>query len=132
MNTFTLEIEKAPPKPERRGGYKVLEVRIRQAVERIIISRLVDELLASGYKIQVHNGEDVECDYTVDKVAIMKALFTTDEDVLNVVHKDGPGTESFVHLVYGNSGCDVMSDYGVSLEAVVAPVYAWIDEVIGD
>lgn len=102
-----------------------LEHRIQ--LERRIVRRIVRGLLAAGYEITVNNGgDDNEIPYSRSFAQITAALFATDDEHL-IVRKDGHG--SFVYLVYGNSGWDVINDYGLSLEPVLASINEWTDKL---
>lgn len=96
-----------------------------QLVENIIIRRLVGDLLKAGATISVQDGEEVVLQRSTKKHDILGAMQTTDEDRLFVHIPDKPA--SFVYLIYGN-GEDVISDYGVSLEPIIAPIYEWIEQ----
>jgi hypothetical protein len=112
-----------------------LEQRIR--LEKRIGRRLVRDLLAAGYVITVNNGGDKnEIPYSSDFSTITNAMFATDEEHLLVAKwgQDDSGKPyldqtSFVFLVYGNDGWDVIADYGTSLEPVLSPINHWIDEL---
>jgi len=94
----------------------------RLLVERMVARVCIADLLDHGYALSVNDGEDTTLVTSTDQDAILAAMFTTDQDFL-LVHKklqDGAGFHanhySFVHFVYGNSGWDVMSDWGTSLD----------------
>lgn len=99
-------------------------------IERRIVGKLVECLFSAGYVITVNDGEeDVLVGMTAGKEdLIWKALASTDADTLRVSnHYINDSAEalkrpkhSFVLLVWGNDA-DVISDYGVSLEEVIAP-----------
>jgi hypothetical protein len=82
-----------------------------QDVERIIATTLVEELLSHRFTITVNDGRgDV---YTgPDKVAILGAMFSTDEVILfcRVATPKGKTEKGWVKLIYGNSGWDVITD----------------------
>lgn len=93
----------------------------RIEVEQLIARKCIEALLACGWSLDVNDGEETTVRHSRDADDIFAAMFTTDEDYL-IVHK-GMGEEtSFVWFIYGNSGWDVISDYGVSLEEVLKPV----------
>jgi len=93
-----------------------MTVKYRQSIERKIASALIKAGIAAGYSISVDNGEAVEIKESTDRKAILKVMFQTDEENL-LFHKDGK--DSFVYLVYGNDGYDVISNYGISLEPLM-------------
>lgn len=89
-------------------------VKIRQEVERKIATAAIDGLLAAGFTISVNDGDETTLEHSVDKAAILGAMFTTDEDLLIACrHKRGIG---WVKFIYGNDGWDVISDYTTNLE----------------
>lgn len=107
----------------------------RIRIEKKIMRRTVKDLIAAGFKVSIWNGECYEIVNSVKLNDIMKVTFLTDEDIVYVhdgdapVHYDadrdvthaGP-FDSFVRFIYGNSGWDVISDYGVSLENIIKPI----------
>lgn len=99
------------------------DVRARIRIERKIVLRLIDTLLAAGYELQVYDGQDYH-PWTASKADVLRDIMNTDEDLLRI-RKPGEAWLSFVLLVYGNSGYDVIADYGVSLEDLLAPVHAY-------
>lgn len=88
--------------------------RRRIAGEKTVARRVVRDLLAAGYSLSVHDGEETTVKKSTEFKKIVDALMTTDEDYL-YAHKDGCKT-SFVRFVYGNDSWEVICDYGVSLE----------------
>ncbi len=97
-------------------------------IEKLIAKQCVANLLKAGYAISVFDGEEVTLKSSTDRKAIMAALATTDEDKLFTYKTDEPA--SFVHLVWGN-GCDLISDYGVSLEGVLTKANALAEKLEG-
>jgi hypothetical protein len=104
-----------------------LETRIN--VERRIVRRVVRALLAADYEITVDNGDDdYEIPWSRDFKVVNAALFATDEEHLLVRKTVGADLKnSFVFLVYGNDGWDVICDYGLSLDPIIEPIQDWID-----
>lgn len=94
-----------------------MSVKMRQEVERKIAEALVKSALAEGYIISVYNGDDETSPFrTCEKV--ISHMFATDEDRL-YLWKDGKRF-GWVFFVYGNDGWDVISDYTVNLEHIMA------------
>lgn len=93
------------------------EVEKRIELERSIIRTLCEDLLAGGCKVSVNDGEEITVEDATEIAPIMDAIMTTDVDFLEVTKPDGK--RASVMLVYGN-GCDVISDYNVSLEPFMA------------
>ncbi len=88
-----------------------MTVAIRQEIERRIVSRIVKDALAQGYIVSVYDG----CDFAIKRSshysAIMAAIMSTDEDTLIIRDANTGEKIGFIHLVYGNDGFDVVSDY---------------------
>jgi len=96
-------------------------------VEKRIVRKLVRDLLAAGYELAVtYDGAEFN-PWSQDFKTVTSNLFACDEEWL-LTRKHGASPErSFVCLVYGNDGWDVIADYGLSLEPVLAPINAWTD-----
>ena len=92
----------------------------RIAVERKIVLHTARALIGKGYEIAVNDGEETTVDYTGDIEKITAALFTTDEDWFFTRQRGKK--DSFVRFIYGNSGPDVINDYGMSLEPIMTRV----------
>jgi len=71
---------------------------------------MVNAALAGGNTVSVCDGEEWVVVNSRDRAAIYAALFSTDEDRIVVRDKAGQRLGWF-HLVYGNDGFDVVSDY---------------------
>ena len=97
----------------------------RLAIERDVVTVLVDTLLAQWYQLQVVNGED-EHKATRDRATVLEQLGEVDDEYIRVV-KPAAHFVGWVRLVYGNSGYDVINDYTVNLEEVLRPVNAYAD-----
>jgi subtilisin family serine protease len=105
-------------------------VRAAVAIERRIVKRTVSDLLAAGYELAVHDGEEWH-ERTTDRAKLHAALMETDEDRLFVYKTDGyKGRRDWfgwVFFVYGNDGYNVINDYTINLEEVLKPVNAFAD-----
>jgi hypothetical protein len=102
----------------------------RMACERKVVRRTVRTLLAAGYAVTVYNGEDTPIRRSTSVNAIMAEVQAADEEYLYVLRKDDAGNYlrvGSIWLVYGNSGPEVIADYSVCLEEVLAPVNAYCD-----
>jgi hypothetical protein len=86
----------------------------RQEIEKKIARKVIDDALASGYTLDVHDSEEWVIQNSSDADAVMAAMFSTDDDSLHI-RKDGERI-GWVWFIYGNSGWDVISDYTVNLE----------------
>lgn len=89
-----------------------MSVRMRQEVECRIALTVIRSALAAGYDVVVNDGEE-DVVRSRDPKVIAEAMMSTDEDVLAFVTGVGrhTATAGWVHLVYGNDGHDVMSDW---------------------
>ncbi|WP_315740037.1 MULTISPECIES: hypothetical protein [unclassified Bradyrhizobium] len=96
-----------------------------EKIERQIAEKMVDDALAAGYTIDVWDGGDFPLKQSSDREAILKAMFSTDEDRLYLT-KDGK--TAWVWLVYGNS-YHLISDYTISLATVLAGAEKLSDEL---
>jgi hypothetical protein len=102
-------------------------IKMRQMVEREILSAFIDSALAAGKRLAVslERGYDVDEMLlgSVDKNAVLDAATAGDECHVFVQRADGPTvsdgrvvSEGWVYFVFGNDGWDVISDYTTSLE----------------
>jgi hypothetical protein len=98
-------------------------IRARVIVERAIIRRAITDVLAAGYLVRVHDGEDWACEPTLDLGVLMAAIMATDEEKLVVYRHDSKGAKwvphGWIFLVHGNDGWDVINDYTTNLEDVL-------------
>ena len=92
--------------------------RAEALAERAVVLKLIDTLLAAGAEISVDDGEERH-PFTVSRAAVLDAICNTDMDWLRVRRGSSNGA---IHLVYGNSGWDVICDYTTNLEELLAPV----------
>jgi hypothetical protein len=85
-------------------------------IERLIVGKIVDELLT---KYDFLTVENVDRDHLLDKSdnadAVLAAIFSTNDGEAWVFT---PKRESFVKLVIGN-GVDILSDYHIALAKLV-------------
>ena len=101
------------------------EQRIR--IEKRIVKSIVKTALKAGYSVSVNNGGDEnEISKSTDAKKILAATHQTDEEHI-LLHKNKK--TSWVFLVYGNDGYDVINDYTVDLEEPLAPVFKLADEI---
>ena len=96
------------------------ELQNRINVEKAITTVLVTDLLRVGYSLSVYDGGETTVRQSLVAKEVLDALMTTDEDTITVF-KDG-AFQGAVQLIYGNDGYDVIADYSVSLEADLAHV----------
>jgi hypothetical protein len=105
-----------------------MNVRLRMKVEELLVKQVVAELLAAGYSLGVHDGEELTIHHSRNLNAIVKKLFTADRDDIYVYVDGGNKRDTrcdyWVRCVYGNEGIDVISDYSLHLEPQIKPVMA--------
>jgi len=89
----------------------MMSVKLRQ---KRIARAAISGLLAAGYSLTVHDGEEDTLVDSTERRTILDALFTTDEDYL-IASKNGK-REGWVRFVYGSDGWDVINDYTTNLE----------------
>ena len=106
------------PQEGNRMSQAALRNRIR--IEEQIVERCIADLLAAGYSLGVHDGEEITIHHSQDAAAVKAAMFTTDEVRLFVYKTDGPQGKrdwfGWVFFVYGNDGWDVINDHTCNLE----------------
>lgn len=98
-----------------------------QEAERQIARQIIDDGIAAGYTIDVDDGGAIVLKRSVDPEAILAAMFSTDGDKL--IFNDGDRRKGSVWFVYGNSGWDVVADYSLSLEHIMANADKLSDEL---
>lgn len=86
----------------------------RREAELEMVSKLVDTVLAAGYVISVHDGEEYAIRYSNSREKILGELFATDEESLIISRpRDENGVRLYmgsVLLVYGNEPWEVIAD----------------------
>lgn len=102
----------ANPTPEQKAIHE------RMMIERRIVFKVVEDLVAEGYYLIVHDGEQYATTRSKDHRVIKAGLFHTDDEAIEVYRDNGLLSHSFgfVHFVYGNDGHDVIHDHAVILE----------------
>jgi hypothetical protein len=94
-------------------------------VEKRIAEQCARDLIAAGFTVVVDDGEEWSKPFATAK-EIVEAMFSTDEDFL-IPYKDGK-KQGWVRFIYGNDGPDVINDYTVNLEPVLAKTFALADK----
>lgn len=103
-------------------------VRSRVAIERRIVTSLVNEFAEQGFAFWVDNGgEDFILCTTVEKA--LDALMNTDDDQLGPIPKGDSIPLGWIRLVYGNDGWDVMSDWHTKLDKYMPKTLALVEEL---
>lgn len=97
------------------------ELKQRINLEKRIARTIVEDALAAGFSLNVHNGGDVHelKAPTTDKKTILNIMFKTDEEHLLVYNSSNGQRIGWVYFVYGNDGWDVVSDYTTNLEPIM-------------
>lgn len=102
----------------------------RIVTEGRIVHELFRQAIASHFSISINDGEEdvlIRCAILTDA---LRMVFTTDEDFVTF-HRPG-GDVGTIHLVYGNNGNDVISDWVstdlAAFESWLAPVLAYAEE----
>lgn len=100
-------------------------VQARISLEKKIVRSLVNELIEGGFILSLDNGDEelVDC---ADAVVFMKHTAKTDEETIFARKGD---VSTWASLVYGNDGYDVISDSGVSLDALTPVTQALIERL---
>ena len=98
-----------------------MKAKERQRLERKIIRCALNSIVAEGYSVRIHNGEDYVGEVkSRDVKKLMTQIMSTDEDTIDVYHPANPnGRFGWVHLVYGNDGHDVIQDHSTNLTDVL-------------
>jgi hypothetical protein len=94
----------------------------RARVELAIVRRLLRALTKANYALSVDDGADEL--YAKTEGDMLALLFNLDD--AHLIVRDPIGGQSFVRLVFGNDGYDVISDYGISLSDIIEPIEDWI------
>ncbi len=98
-----------------------------QIVEKLIAQKTIEVAISHGYELRVNDGEEIVTPLTQDKNILIKAMFSTDEDYL-LFYRDGKRA-GYAFFVYGNDGVDVISDYSLSIEAVMKEIDAYVESL---
>lgn len=80
--------------------------------EMTVVARLVDAALRDGYRLSVSDGEEWTVQRSRDASEVLRALGTTDADIIRLWDEDG-ATHGMFYLVYGNDpdGSEVIADH---------------------
>ncbi len=103
-----------------------LDFDLHNKTERAIVKLALTAILQAGFTVSVWEGEDYAIKKSRDKDAILKAMFSTEEDMLHIytlrtaeqiqlLKENGSPVSQykqigFVHFIYGNN-TDVIHDY---------------------
>lgn len=105
------------------------EVKQRILMERAVIRKACDDLIAAGYWLRLDDGQGwITPSWTQQSDEIMADLLTCDVELLRVTLSP-PFINGSLTLIYGNDGWDVMADYSASLEPHLAGANALADQL---
>ena len=107
LNTTDLEIIKKHD-PGVRG---------RALMELIIVHTLINVATRAGYRFEIADDPEEKTE-TADEFKL--AVFNRDDVVVDIYQKSV--YKGWIHLVFGNDGCDLISDYTTNLESFLEPV----------
>lgn len=95
-------------------------------VEKQIVRKVAEAMIAADYQLILFDGEE-ETPF-VDYDSMIAWCDDLDECWLLTTKADG-FSRTFVYFVWGNGneGRDCISDYGVSIEPLIAPIVEWSD-----
>ncbi|ENU1229103.1 MULTISPECIES: hypothetical protein [Enterobacterales] len=105
-----------------------MDIQERQIVEHRIVETAAQGLVDAGFGIAVYDGEELVTEVTHDVSSIMEAMFSTDEEFIYAYDSNGKHV-GWVHLVYGNSGWDVISDNTNNLEDALIAATELAEEI---
>ena len=113
------------------------EIQERMVMERAVIRRACRDLIAEGYALRLWDGEAWATERTQDVDAIMAAVHATDEDTLYVYKasdktSSGWAKFSYLFLVYGNAGYEVIADHGTNIAEALKGTDAFVDLLADD
>lgn len=108
-------------------------------VERLIVRKFVDDALAANKRLSVSLERGYDLDEMLlgsrDADKIMDEAFAGDEAHIFVQSAEGPlvqdgavVSEGWVYIVLGNDGPEVICDYTVNLESLLAGANALAEE----
>lgn len=92
----------------------------KAAAERGIAREVIRCLVDAGYSVTIDNSADHPVKRSTNKREIFDALCQTGQDYLVAYDMVGQRV-GWVWLVYGNEPCELIADYTLNLEAVIAP-----------
>lgn len=104
-------------------------VKARQKIEKQIAASAIADLIEAGYEVTVNDGEEDTVERSTEPGKIAEAMMTTDEDYLIVYLPGVPARAGWVRFIYGNDGPDVINDYTLSLEKVLAKTFELAEQL---
>lgn len=95
-----------------------LRIQLRIDIEKKIVRAFCLAAMDAGYTCQINNGDDETGPFSNLTLAL-KHLFLTDQDVITLYDHFGKQS-GWAHMVYGNDGWDVIHDYSINVESLMA------------
>jgi hypothetical protein len=95
-------------------------VKMRIAIERAIVRKVIEAALAEGYEVGIDIGDGEEY-RGADRAKIEEWAFAGDEARLYLYRPRERKADGWIYAVYGNDGYDVISDYTTNLEKMLKP-----------
>ena len=97
-------------------------------VEKQIARKVAEAMIAAGYELILCDGEE-ETSF-VDYDSMIAWCDNLDECWFLTSSKADGFSKTFVYFIWGNGngGRDCISDYGMSLEPLLAPILEWTDK----
>lgn len=107
-----------------------MDIEKRRGIERRIVKKAVEDLIACGYMLSVNNGGDEdELVDSSDVDDVLSVMFAADEDTIYAKREISPEKVGWVHFVYGNDGHDVIQDYTVDLVTFLSEAEKLADQI---
>lgn len=99
---------------------------MRFAGEKDVARHLVNSLIQQGFTLRGNDGEE-ETRWYDDPEPLLAVMFDTDDYILDVTRtQDGETIDGWIHLIYGNSPYEMMSDYTTNITQYTIPTQEYI------
>lgn len=109
---------------------KLLSANRIKDTEHKIIKQCISDLLAAGFWLNVDNGgTSFEIPWTQDPDKVFASMGHTEDETICAREQPDKPDRKWVRFVYGNDGWDVINNYPCSLEEILAPTNALIEEL---
>lgn len=99
----------------------------RLEIEHRIVRKYIKAVLDAGYSVRAIESGGEELHPWSEKMPPNDALFACDDLVIHCRKAEG-GSISFIYFVFGNEPGEVVNDYSVSLEEVIAPINQYAEQ----
>lgn len=96
--------------------------------ELAVCRRFVEELLSHGFRLSVFDGAGVPVALSTNADEIVKALRSTDQDIIRVASPESPRTVGWLSFVYGNDPSEVLHDHTLNLQEFITAAEAFAEE----